>query len=212
MKIPSWLLLALLFFTIGILYQLFIQSRKTAGPTPDPAPLPEPLEWPVSDEITSYRRIPLLTAYEQQNYMKLRQYAAEHDLLICPKIRLADLIEPKPNPTRAVWQKHFNMICSKHVDVTLCDRDMNVRVIIELDDRSHQRQDRQTRDRFVDVVLRNSGYRIIHIPEFNDQTVTELNLILGIPIVKPETELKPAVRTEPTYEEWKAQRLAQIDQ
>ena len=61
-------------FLLGTMYCLFIQNKK---PTADTTPKPEPLEWPVSDEITNYRRIPLLTAYEQQNYQKLRQYASQ---------------------------------------------------------------------------------------------------------------------------------------
>ena len=34
---------------------------------------------------------------------------------------------------------------------------------IELDDRSHQREDRQKRDAFVDEVLNQAGIKIVHI-------------------------------------------------
>lgn len=174
----------MLFWILVIAFIFWVMLIKNKHPQRKAASVLQPEQVATDDNATSYRPIPLLTNYERLNYMKLREYAYQHDLIICPKIRLADLIEPKPNEIHAVWQKHFNMICSKHVDFTLCDRDMNVKVIIELDDKSHQRQDRQIRDRFVDTVLRNSGYKIIHIPAFNNQAVAEIDDILNVQITQ----------------------------
>lgn len=51
---------------------------------------------------------------------------------------------------------------SKHVDFVICAQDMYVLGIIELDDRTHLRQDRMERDAFVDTVLRSAGYQVKH--------------------------------------------------
>ena len=143
---------------VYIFWAMLIKGRlPRKGHTPEQRSEQRIEQVEADKSVTSYRPIPLLTNYEQLNYVKLREYAQRNGLIICPKIRLADLIEPKPNKVRAVWQKHFNMICSKHVDFTLCDYDLNVKVIIELDDKSHQRQDRQIRDRFVDTVLKSKA-------------------------------------------------------
>lgn len=163
-----------------------------------------------NNEESNYQFTPLLTNNEKKAYYAMKRYANERNLQVCPKIRLADLIEPKPNNNRTIWQKHFNMICSKHIDFALCDQDMNVKVIIELDDRSHERPDRQARDRFVNAVLKNSGYEIIHITSFDSVTVAALNSILGPELQKseqePEKNYVRIARTEPTFEEWKKQQ------
>ena len=57
----------------------------------------------------------------------------------------------------------FHKIMSKHVDFVIYDGDMmHLKVIIELDDSSHDREDRKERDEFVDFILKDCGYKVIH--------------------------------------------------
>lgn len=157
-----------------------------------------------------YEFTPLLTQYEYKNYLGMRSYAAFHDLIICPKVRLADLVRVKNNCSGKTWHRRFNRICAKHVDFVFCDPDMNVKLIVELDDRSHNRADRQERDKFVDAVLTGAGYTIVHIRAFDDAGVEALEKILHPS--KPEIPEDPViklVRNGPTFEEWKEQQLAQ---
>ena len=52
----------------------------------------------------------------------------------------------------------------KHVDFLLCEpRSMQPLVAVELDDSSHNRPDRQERDRFVDEVFRSAELPLVHI-------------------------------------------------
>lgn len=82
--------------------------------------------------------------------------------VIMAKVRLSDVIDVRA--TGATWAKARNKIQSKHVDFVLLDpADLTLRLIIELDDRSHEREDRQKRDAFVDQALAQAGIPILHV-------------------------------------------------
>ena len=73
------------------------------------------------------------------------------------KVRLFDLIEPLDKTDKGAQWK----IQAKHVDFVLCDKSLVARYIIELGDKSHERDDRIERDAFVLTVLRNCGYKVL---------------------------------------------------
>lgn len=103
----------------------------------------------------------IFTKNEFPFFMELNKAIEQKELAIFPKVRLADIIEPKNHDS--TWQTHFNKICSKHVDFLLCDtKTYTPKLIIELDDKSHDRTDRQERDAFVDQALGQAGIPIIH--------------------------------------------------
>lgn len=113
----------------------------------------------------SYVKTPLLTKREQAEYQILKLAADAKGLLICPKVRLLDLVVPKYNArnSRGLMAK----VMSKHVDFVICNQQMEVICIIELDDTTHLRQDRIERDQFVDSVLVGAGYKVIHTWQIN---------------------------------------------
>lgn len=104
----------------------------------------------------------LLTKNEFNFFKELNKAIDEKSgFIIFSKVRLADIIEPKNHDS--TWQAHFNKICSKHVDFVLCDtKTYTPKLIIELDDKSHDKADRQERDAFVDQSLGQAGIPIIH--------------------------------------------------
>lgn len=53
---------------------------------------------------------------------------------------------------------------------------------IELDDGSHQREDRQRRDAFVDEVLSQAGIKIVHIRASSTYDVQTIRKELGLTI------------------------------
>lgn len=114
-----------------------------------------------------YAAVPLLTANESAAFKKLLAFCVEHDLLVFAKVRLIDLLEPKKGAAEYTALK--NKVIQKHVDFVICDKDVNIKLILELDDSSHSRPDRQERDQFVDEALHSAGYEVIHtkaiIPE-----------------------------------------------
>lgn len=107
----------------------------------------------------AYQARQLLTKREHQEYLKLKQYADARGWLICPKVRLFDLIEPR----RGVGSRQtlINKIWAKHVDFVLVDQNMNVIGILELDDWTHDRPDRVERDKFVRDALEGAGLTMI---------------------------------------------------
>lgn len=133
---------------------------------------------PQNDYKGHYQAKYLLTRNEWYEYKKLKQYAAIHDLQICPKVRLLDIVEPRRGDPN--YMSYIGKIKSKHVDFVICDQDLHIKGIVELDDNSHDRTDRKERDAFVDGVLTDVGYKVIHT-----RSVTETTLE---PITAPNTE------------------------
>jgi hypothetical protein len=116
-----------------------------------------------SGQPLPYRRKDyLLTQGERAFYLVLcRAVDADRHRVFC-KVRLGDLLwMPKGTDKR---QSHWNRIQSKHADFVVCSADvLRPLVVIELDDRSHERSDRRERDRFVDQALAAAGLPVIHV-------------------------------------------------
>ncbi len=114
----------------------------------------------VIDFSTAYQAKYLLTKNEWAQYKKLKVIADEKGYVICPKVRLLDIIEPQKGHEK--YKTLMYKIQAKHVDFVICDKDMHIKVIIELDDSSHDKKDRKERDEFVDLILQSVGYKVIH--------------------------------------------------
>ena len=119
----------------------------------------------------SYQSRKLLSKRELQEYFKLKQYADAKGWLICPKVRLWDLIEPKRGAGKK--QTLINKIQSKHVDFVLVDQSMNVIGVLELDDKTHDRADRKQRDSFVRDALEGAGITMIQTRSITPETLNE---------------------------------------
>jgi hypothetical protein len=125
------------------------------------------------------RRGPLFSPAEARFFSALER-AVDGRARIYAKVRLADLVSVRNGASgRRFWQA-FNAIACKHVDYVLCDRqDHEVLCVIELDDRSHQRRDRQERDRFVDAAMRSAGIPIFHFTAQSRYRIAELKTCLN---------------------------------
>ncbi len=122
-------------------------------------------EDPKTTEPLPYKAAKLLTRREYAFFKVLQPIAKKYNLMICPKIRLADLVAVPEGTKERKW---FNYIKAKHVDFTLCDMDLRVKLIIELDDSTHDRPDRQTRDDFVDRVFKQINVKLLHVRQWGD--------------------------------------------
>lgn len=125
------------------------------------------------DYTGKYQRKYLLTKNEWYEYKKLKQLAESRGLVICPKVRLLDLIEPRKEDPQ--YKTLFYKVQAKHVDFVICDQNLYVKAILELDDNSHNQADRRERDEFVDLILKDVGYTVIRTRSITDNTLNEIH-------------------------------------
>lgn len=116
---------------------------------------------PAERPLPYYARKYLLSNGEVAFYHALRRGLPD-GLLIAVKVRLADVI----GCDAEAWRKGFGgRIAQKHVDFVLADAGSTAtRLVIELDDRTHQRSDRRRRDDFVDRALAAAGVPLLRVP------------------------------------------------
>jgi hypothetical protein len=137
-----WLLVAL---ALGIM-AVFWLARTTVAETEPP-----------------YQKRGALVTETERKFFQALQGAVGGSWLIFAMVRLAEIIKVRPHtPGAQSWR---NRTFGKHVDFVLCHPDsLDVLLVIELDDATHARPDRQERDRFVDSALHSAGIPILHIP------------------------------------------------
>ena len=119
----------------------------------------------------AYQRKWLLTMNEKVFYRQLCTFAAKKNMTVFTKVRLLDLLEPVKNQPK--YKTYFYKVQAKHVDFVLCDSKLVARYIIELDDNSHNTQDRAERDRFVDLVLQAVGYKVLRLNAFDEAKIEQ---------------------------------------
>ncbi len=118
-----------------------------------------------------------LSRAEMSFYLILKNAVSEW-ALVCPKVSLGDLFYAK-SQDNSLHRTLTNKIDRKHVDFLLCDP-KTVRPIlgIELDDKSHQRSDRQARDEFVQEVFAAANLPLARIPVHQAYATAQLNALL----------------------------------
>ncbi len=126
-----------------------------------------------------FERRPLLTKAEMH-------FSEALEKAVCPQYRvysqvsLSALVKVRAN-SRSTWQSAFNSVSRKYVDFVLVDPlTMEVKKVIELDDHSHDRQDRQGRDQQLDSILTQAGIPIVHYKAQVAYDPSELREAIGL--------------------------------
>lgn len=152
---------------LGTLLGWLRGPEQLAAPPPPPADHPASTRPAPNVSAAPQRRLPygridrLLTISEGDFYAALRQALPPGHLLFA-QVRLAGLVRVQPWAQRD--KTHWYKIQAKCVDFVVCDeRTFAARLVVELDDASHEREDRQARDAFVDEVLAGVGLPILHV-------------------------------------------------
>jgi len=114
-----------------------------------------------------YVREPTLFSATEWAFLRALDQAVDGRYRVFGKVRVADVMNPG-NRTKVGnkrWWSEFTKISSKHVDFVLVDpRTCEIVAAIEVDDRSHQRGDRATRDAFLDRAFQDAGIPLIRYP------------------------------------------------
>ena len=158
----------LLFAILGALITLIALTLKkkptqniTSFETQNINDMATELNEPISNaSFFPYKFKYLLTKNEYYFYNNIKQITTPLNLQILAKIRLADLIEVDKIQAGKDYMKYFAKIKSKHIDFAIADN-MKIIALIELDDNSHQQNERVERDNFVNNALLKVGYTVI---------------------------------------------------
>lgn len=105
------------------------------------------------------------------------------------KVRLADILGVKKGLERGEWRSAFNKITNKHVDFLLVrSNDLAPVAGIELDDSSHEEDDRQQRDDFVDSAFASAGLPLLHFPVQKTYNPADLRTKIAAALSAPAQE------------------------
>jgi len=103
----------------------------------------------------------LITQNENQFYNTLSNMVGAQ-YVIFPQIHLSAIVDHKVKGQN--WKGAFSHINSKSVDYVVCTKqDLKPVCAIELDDSTHNREDRRLRDIEVDRILEQAHLPLIHI-------------------------------------------------
>ncbi len=125
---------------------------------------PETVDNDEDIEKLPYRRKFLLTKNEYWFYKSLKEIADKYDFAVLAKIRFADLVEVSAEADKKEYMKYFGKIKSKHIDFILCKKDnLYPELLIELNDSSHNKEDRIKRDDFIKKIAEKVGYKMVFV-------------------------------------------------
>jgi hypothetical protein len=115
-------------------------------------PLPD-APWPVAARN-------LLTERERSLYQSLLGLYPDHKIFV--QVALSQLIDvDQSHPESKSIRARYKQLVA---DFVLCRSDLSVIAVIELDDRSHERRDRQAADGRKTKALADAGIRLVRVP------------------------------------------------
>ena len=121
-----------------------------------------------------YAKGHLLTKTEHAFFVTLVREALKRRLLVCPKVRLEDIIFVTDKKNR---DKFRGYIKSRHVDFVLINAHCETVAAIELDDPSHEHNEAKKTDRFKNELFQKVKIPLIRIKTGTDY-ITQLTYIL----------------------------------
>lgn len=157
----------------------------------------------VSDEkLTSYKSSKgakvyqkrlLLTKPEYGFWGVLKQKCDTYGLLICPKVRIEDFVTVKSDNAKE-RQKYRGYVKSRHIDFLLCDSKLNIIAGIELDDKSHDKDNVKKVDTLKDDVFGAIGVPLFRVKVRGNYESQIDNILVAVGVKPVERENKDGVR------------------
>ncbi len=194
---PLVIIVLVLLFMVAFL--LFADRRKLHSEGRyAPQSAPQIVPFPVIDEerLTGfpYRANENFLSPAEVNFFHNLRGAVANRAIIAPKAGLGDLFWVQLGD-KTQFRAYRNKIDRKHVDFLLCDP-ATLRPImgIALDDSSHQHEERQARDTFVDGVFAAAGLPLVHMPLQRAYTASEIAAQLAPHLTAPQfAGARPAI-------------------
>jgi hypothetical protein len=112
-----------------------------------------------------YKRRDTLFSKAELTCFRALERAVGEEYRIFAKVRLADVLTPEGRTRSRRWWRAFTKVSSKHLDYVLVDpQTSQIRLAVELDDRSHEKKRRKARDAFVNRVCAQAGVPLLRVP------------------------------------------------
>ena len=137
----TWLLGLTAIVVVAVALFIAAKARSRAGPEEGP--------WPF------YAKKPL-SVPEQILYFRLGKSLPEH--IVLAQVGLSRLLGVKKGSNFQAWLNRINRMSA---DFVICAKDSSIIAVIELDDASHEREDRKVADAKKEKALGAAGIRII---------------------------------------------------
>lgn len=113
-----------------------------------------------SFDAKNYKPQRLVTNNEYELFIKLKKIADTHNLIIMSKVRLADIFTIIKNSNK---YSTFNYIASKHIDFMIYSAELYPLIAIELQDISHNEEDRQESDNIKTELFKNTTISLMQV-------------------------------------------------
>jgi len=109
-----------------------------------------------------------LSNHEQVLYFHLIKALPDH--IILSQVQLSQLLGVKKGNNYYAWLNRINRMSA---DFVVCNKDSSVVAVIELDDATHKRKDRQAADAKKDKALTSAGIRVVRWQSVPDIAVIQ---------------------------------------
>ncbi|RTH03920.1 hypothetical protein CSW50_03975 [Thermus scotoductus] len=139
----------------------------------------------VSDRASAYTLKPSVLTPAKLTFFKVLEGVLPGGVKVWPKVRWIDFLNIRLRGDGR--QAALNRVVAKHVDFLLVDAETaRPLLVIELDDQSHDREDRQERDRFLEAVMEHVGLPLARVrvrKHYNPEEIRTLveNHLPGLP-------------------------------
>ena len=156
-----------------------------------------------ADENLPYAKRDDFLSPSELSFYKILTQVVSDKAIICPKVTLKEIFFVKTRD-RSDFTVYNNKINLKHVDFLLCSNDRLEPICgIELDDITHNRQDRIERDAFVEKVFSTAGLKLLRFQNKKSYSILDLAEKIN-PIIQQTQEIIDSVevkKEEPIIEE-----------
>ena len=136
----SWIFLLIIVVVVVVVFALLKAKAQGGG----------------ADEVWPFYAKKPLSQPEQILYFRLIQALPDH--IILAQVQLSRLLGVKKGNNNQAWSNRINRMSA---DFVVCNKDSSIVAVIELDDATHQREDRQAADAKKDKALGSAGIQVV---------------------------------------------------
>ena len=168
---PVFYWVAIIFLAVAFIANLLINLKNRSLSKEDKL---DDRPWPLGINDN-------LITNAERSFMGVLKIFTDDQYVICPKVRLGDVLFIQKGTDPKLRQSVQNRIDRKHLDFLLLDSKTYKPVYaIELDDISHRSAAAQKRDLVKDKALKDAGLQVIRIPAQASYTRSDIEAALGI--------------------------------